>query len=108
MSKISKEEALKSIYNDPTMLTEIVSANKSQTYKHVRVELACFDFDIDPETEYKIVTQDRSFKIEFDRYGDMDFYLQSSIGFQLYKRPVSKEFPNPNLWKMELDLSHIN
>jgi hypothetical protein len=95
-------------YKHPEWLTDIEFANRTDQKKVVWVEPTCVEFDIDAHTEYRIVTHDKFFRIEFDSNDSIIFYLQYSFGFKLYKRPVSEEIPNPNSWILDDDTSEIN
>ena len=95
-------------YKHPEFLVDIEFANRTDRNKRVWVELACQEFEIDPNTEYRIVTHDKFFRIEFDSNDSIIFYLQYSFGFKLYKRPVSEEIKNPHDWILDYDTSDIN
>src|ERR1700761_6357714 len=102
----ASKKTLKEIYDDPEMLVEIEFANRTNTIKHVWVEMACVDLELDAQTEYKIVTHDKFFRMEFDTDGGIIFYLQYTFGFKLYKRPTSREVKNS--WELYIDYSDIN
>jgi len=95
-------------YKHPELLVDIEFANRTDRKKRVWVEPTCAEFEIDANTEYRIVTHDRFFRIDFDSDDSMIFYLQYSFGFKLYKRPTSKEVKNPNGWTLDYDTSDIN
>jgi hypothetical protein len=103
-----REKILREIYNKPEMLTEIEFANRGELPKKVWVELACCDLTIDAKTEYKIVTHDKAFRIEFDTDGGIIFYLQYSFGYKLYKRAVDNNFRTDRTWELDFDWSEIN
>lgn len=107
LGKLSKE-TIKAIYDDPEMLTEIEFANRSKTAKQVWIEPTADELELDAETEYKIITHDKFFRIEFDADGDLTFYLQYAFGFKLYRRPTSGELKNPHKWELFLDTSDVN
>ena len=95
-------------YNNPDLLVDIEFANRTDNPKRVWVELTCIEFELDKQTEYKILTHDKFFRIEFDSDNSIIFYLQYSFGCKLFKRPVSDEMRNPNEWILDLDFSDIN
>ncbi len=95
-------------YKHPELLVDIEFANRTERKKKVWVELACEEFEIDSLTEFRIVTHDRFFRIDFDSDDSIIFYLQYSFGFKLYKRPISNEIKNPHSWLLEYDSSEIN
>ena len=90
------------------LLIDIEFANRTDREKVVWVEPTCVEFNIGANTEYRIVTHDKFFRIEFDSNDRIIFYLQYSFGFKLYKRPVSEEVHNPNNWILDDDTSEIN
>jgi hypothetical protein len=102
------KEKIKKLYNTPGKLVEIEFANRTDIKKFVWVEPTCVSIEIDAQTEYKILTHDKTFRIEFDKDETIIFYLQYSFGFILYKRLVSETNPNLNSWKVDIDLSEIN
>ena len=51
----------------------------SRTLENIWVEPTCMSIDLDHETEYKIVSDDRFFRIEFDKDNQIIFYLQSLL-----------------------------
>lgn len=95
-------------YKHPKLLVDIEFANRTNRKKKVWVEPTCEEFEIDRNTEYRIVSHDKFFRIEFDSDDSIIFYLQYSFGFKLYKRPVSEEVVNPNSWILDYDTSEIN
>lgn len=93
------------IYSKPENLVEIKLLNRTNTIKYVWIEPAAYSLELEPNTEYKFVTDDRSFLIEYDSDNQITLWTDSSFGFKLYKREnrsVSNE------WVLEIDLSHIN
>ncbi|WP_207532948.1 hypothetical protein [Desertivirga arenae] len=101
------EERVKYFYDHPELLVDIEFANRTNHKKKVWVEPNCIEFEIDAQTEYKILTHDKFFRIEFDE-DQLTFYLQYSFGFKLYKRPASKEIKNTLEWELEFDSSDVN
>jgi hypothetical protein len=100
-------ERIDYFYKHPDRVVDIEFSNRTNTKRRVWVEPTRVEFEIDSHTEFRIVTHDKYFRIEFD--GDrIVFYLQLSFGFKLFKRPLSKEAVNPNEWKLDHDTSHIN
>ena len=99
---------IKYLYNHPQTLVEFEFSNRTKTTVNVWVELACVEIDLDDITEYKIVSHDRSFRIEFDVNNKVTFYLQYSFGFKLFKRPISKDVKNELEWTLDYDCSDIN
>jgi hypothetical protein len=102
------KEKIKQLYNTPAELVVIEFANRTDIKKFVWVEPACVSIEIDARTEYKIVTHDKSFRIEFDVDETITFYLQYSFGFILYKRVLSETNSDSNSWNVDMDLSEIN
>ena len=89
-------------------LVEIEFSNKTNNLKNIWVEPICMSIDLDHETEYKIITDDRFFRIEFDKDDQVIFYLQYRFGFKLYKRLISIDVINKNEWLLDSDYSEIN
>lgn len=102
------EERVKYFYEHPETLVDIEFFNRTNALKNIWVEPACTSIDLDNDTEYKIVTHDRFFRIEFDKDNQVIFYLQYSFGFKLYKRPASDDVTNKNEWVLDYDCSDIN
>lgn len=93
------------IYSKPENLVEIRLLNRTNTIKYVWIEPAAYSLELDANTEYKFVTDDKSFLIEYDSDNQITLCTDSSFGFKLYKREnrsVSNE------WVLDIDLSHIN
>jgi hypothetical protein len=95
----------KSIYDNSESLVDIEFGNRTNKVKNVWIEPTCEEFDIEPQTEYKILTHDNFFHIAFTSDDSITFYLQYSFGFKLYKRPVSNEARNPNEWELVINIS---
>ena len=102
------KDKIKFFYDNPDLLVDIEFANRTDQKKKVWVEPACTEFELDSQTEYRILTHDKFFRIEFDKDDFIVFYLQHSFGFKLYKRPTSKEVINSNEWTLDQDTSEIN
>jgi len=92
----------------PSKPIEIEFFNRTKSIVNVWVEPTCVSIDLDDNTEYKMVTEERFFRLEFDENGQLIFYLQYSFGFKLFKRPASAMVHNPNEWILEFDWSDIN
>lgn len=102
------KENIRRLYKEPANLVEIEFANRTNIKKHIWVEPTCVSIEVDADTEYQVITHDKTFRIEFDSDETIVFYLQYSFGFILNKRPTSKEIKNPNPWTLEIDWSDIN
>lgn len=102
------KDKIEFFYENPQLLVDIEFANRTDQKKTLWVEPTCTEFELDAQTEYKILTHDKFFRIEFDKDDFIVFYLQHSFGFKLYKRPTSKEITNPNEWILDQDTSDIN
>jgi len=102
------DKRVKYFYEHPETLVDIEFFNRTNTLRNIWVEPACTSIDLDKETEYKIVTHDRFFRMEFDNNNQVIFYLQYSFGFKLYKRPTSDDVTNKNAWVLDYDCSDIN
>lgn len=101
------EERIKYFYEHPEALIDIEFSNRTKQTVNIWVELACVSIDLNQETEYKITTHDRYFRMEFDENNRVVFYLQYSFGFKLYKRPISKNNSSQE-WQLDYDCSDIN
>jgi len=102
------EERVKYFYEHPETLVDIEFSNRTNTLTNIWVEPACTSIDLHKDTEYKIVSHDRFFRIEFDKDNQVILYLQYSFGFKLYKRPSSADAVNKNEWLLDYDCSDIN
>lgn len=101
-------EKIKELYNDPDNLAVIEFSNRTNIRKLIWVEPSCVTIEVEANTEYQILTHDKSFRIEFDLEYTLIFYLQYSFGFILNKRAISNAIPNPNPWILDMDSSDIN
>lgn len=108
LNKYIFKDKIKFFYDNPKLLVEIEFGNRTDEKKTLWIEPTCVEFELDAQTEYKIITHDKYFRIEFDKDDLIVFYLQYSFGFKLYKRPTSKEIINPNDWILDIDTSEIN
>lgn len=102
------EERIKYFYEHPETLVDIEFSNRTEQKVNIWIELTCVSIDLDQHTEYKIVTHDRYFRMEFDENNRVIFYLQYSFGFKLFKRPISQDSSSKTAWQLDLDLSDIN
>jgi len=107
-SEQQDKSRIKQLYSDPKELVTIEFANRTDAKKFVWVEPTCVSLELDANTEYQIITHDKTFRIEFAKDEKIIFYLQYSFGFILNKRPASKEPQNPYEWVLEVDCSNIN
>jgi hypothetical protein len=97
----------KKLYKDPANLVDIEFANRTDEERYIWIEPSCEEIHLKSDTEYRVITHDKSFRIEFDK--DMIvFYFQYSFGFRLYKRPASEDIPNPHEWTLDFDNSDNN
>ena len=94
---------LTELYNNPEALTEIELINKSKKLKFIWCEPSCLGIDLDKNCDYKIVTHDKSFSIEFTDNDNVVFWVNKSFGFKLYKRKQGE-----NNWILDIDMSTIN
>jgi hypothetical protein len=99
---------MRKLYEDSNNLVTIEFANRTDIKKFVWVEPTCVSIEVNSNTEYQVITHDKTFRIEFDKDETIIFYLQYSFGFILNKRPISKKVNNPNPWTLDLDCSDIN
>ncbi len=103
------EQRIKYFYDHPETLVDIEFSNRTKQTINIWVELACVSIDLDSETEYKIVSHDRYFRMEFDENNHVVFYLQYSFGFKLYKRQMqNKGSTKVSDWTIDYDCSEIN
>ncbi|WP_152560146.1 hypothetical protein [Hymenobacter sp. IS2118] len=102
------EERIKFFYEHPETLVDIEFSNRTNIFINIWVEPLCLSIDLDKDTEYKVVSHDRFFRIEFDKDNQIVFYLQHSFGFKLYKRASSADILNENEWLLDYDCSDIN
>lgn len=94
---------LTELYNNPNALTEIELINKSKKLKFIWCAPSCLGIDLNENYDYKIVTHDKSFSIEFMDNDNVVFWVNKSFGFKLYKRE-KKEAE----WILDVDMSTIN
>lgn len=96
------------LYSDKRNLIEIEFANRTDVEKFVWVEPACISIKLDANTEYKVVSHDKTFRIEFDEKETIVLYTQFSFGFKLFSRDISPTAINNKEWVLDCDLSDIN
>ena len=101
-------EMVKAVYNDPSIPVDIEFSNRTGKLVNIWVEPSCQSIDLEKGMEYKIVSHDRFFRLEFDDDNQVVFYCQYSFGCKIFKRPSSSEVTNKNDWELEIDLSEIN
>jgi hypothetical protein len=98
-------EQWKKVYSNPENLVEIKFYNTTDCIKYVWVEPAAYSIELEPNTEYKIVTHEKQFSIEYDSESQITLRMDYSFGFKLYK----KEVKNANdTWVLDVDISDIN
>lgn len=102
-----KNKNIKKLYADPANLVDIEFANRTDEERYIWIEPSCEEIHLKSDKEYRVVTHDKSFRIEFDK-DTIVFYFQYSFGFKLYNRPTSIEIPNPNEWVLDFDTSDNN
>lgn len=66
-------------------MVEIKLANPTAELRGVWIEPAAYMLKLEPNTEYKLVTDDRSFRIEFDSNYRLTLWTDTTVGFVLYK-----------------------
>ena len=98
-----RERVIKELYNNPEALVEIELTNKSKKLKYIWCEPMTLQIDLEEDYDYKIVTHDRSFGIEFSDEDQVVFLVNYSFGFKLYKRKKAK-----SKWILDEDYSEIN
>ena len=103
----SPSEYWKDVYANPDHLVEIKFFNKTNEFKEVWVEPAAISIELDANTEYKIVTHEREFAIEYNSERQLTLWMEHSFGFKIYKRPLGKVDASPD-WELYMDLSDIN
>lgn len=100
-------EMVKAVYNAPKIPVDFEFSNRTGNLVNIWVEPSCQLIELQKGTEYKIVSHDRYFRIEFDEKNQVIFYCQYSFGCKIFKRPSSNEIKNENEWELEIDLSEI-
>lgn len=93
-------------YADPEKLIEFKFGNKTNHVKYVWVEPAAISLELDSNTEYKIVTHEKSFTIEIDSESQFTLWMDYSFGFKLYKRVIDNKKVTSD-WILDIDLSDI-
>ncbi len=71
------------------------------------VEPSCQNIDVEPGFDYRLVTWENCFRIEFDIKIGIILYLQYSNEYKLYKREYSRDFGKEKEWVLEYDLSDL-
>ena len=102
------DERVQFFYKNPDYQTDIEFNNRTGELINIWVEPSCQEIDLEKGFEYKVLTHDKSFRIEFDIDNQIIFYLQHSFGFKLYKREYSSDYKNQKDWILEDDTSMIN
>jgi hypothetical protein len=92
----------KEVYSDPANLVEIVLTNPTDVVRKVWIEPAAFMVTLDARMEYKVVTHDRLFRMEFDSGDRVTLWLDRSVGFVLYKLVMVEGVYE---WVVEVDCS---
>lgn len=92
----------KEVYSNPANLVEIVLTNPTDQVRKVWVEPAAYMIKLDPRSEYKLVTHDRLFRLEFDAADRSTLWLERSVGFILYKLVMEDAAYQ---WVVEMDCS---
>jgi hypothetical protein len=90
---------------DENNAIELEFYNATAESKVLWVELACVEITLDAQTEYKIVSDDKMFRLEF-REKMIILYLQTRFGFKLYRRDLARI--DSTTWVLDTDLSDIN
>ena len=101
-------EMVKAVYADPKIPVDIEFYNRTGNLINIWIEPSCQSIDLEKGMEYKVVSHDRFFRLEFDEKNQVILYCQYSFGCKIFKRKSSKEIKNPNEWELEIDLSDIN
>ncbi len=94
-------DLFKRLYENPDILVNIAFSNKTKKKIFIWVEPTCVSIDLDANTEYKIVSHERYFSMDFNEDNNIVFWLEYSFGFQLYKRIGAD-------WTLDYDCSEIN
>ena len=90
--------------NDTNNLIEFTFENKSDKEVFIWTEPAAYEIVIPPQFEYKLITDDKEFAIEFNN-DNMTFWLVTKFGYKLLKRKLST---NPKeKWEIDIDTFDI-
>lgn len=92
----------KEVYSDPANLVEIVLTNPTDKPRGVWIEPAAYMVELHPRSEYKLVTHDRMFRMEFDAEYKCTLWLDRTFGFVLYKLVIEE---GAYKWVVDFDCS---
>lgn len=84
-------------------MTEILFSNNSNSPKYVWVEPVAYSIELDGHMQFRFVTNETSFAIEYDSDQQFTLRLDNSVSFTLYKRPL-KEVGQHAEWTVDIDL----
>lgn len=102
--KDEKKASWKEIYSNPENLVEIKFSNKTDSVKYVWVEPAALSLELLPKTEYRILTHETRFSIEYDDDNQFTLWMDYSCGFLLYKKQSEDASSD---WILDIDLSEV-
>jgi hypothetical protein len=97
-------EKWKEVYGNPHNLVEIRFSNATNSVKYVWLEPAAYSLEPDANTEYKLLTHERHFSIEYSSGSQFTFQMDYAFGFVLYKRSRNG---NSGDWTLDVDMSDI-
>jgi hypothetical protein len=83
-------------------MTEILFSNSSDSAKFVWVEPLAYPIELDGQTEYRLVTHETTFAIDYTSGNQFTLRLDNSIYFTLYKRSLQAGAENLE-WTVDID-----
>ncbi len=74
--------------------------NKTDVARYIWLEPAAISLELISHTQYKLVTDETAFTIEYDAENQITLWQDYFFGFRLYKRTNEQED-----WILEIDLT---
>ena len=85
---------------DESDLLELIFENNTDKELFIWTEMMAYGLEIPPGYEYKIITDDRKLRFEFEN-NNLTLWFETRFGFKVLKRKQGKD------WELDIDCSDI-
>jgi len=83
-------------------IVEFEFSNSTNETKYIWVEPIAYSIEIDPNSQYKLMTLEKSFAIEYTSDNQFTLWMNSNHRFKLFKRPLPKGLEIQD-WSLDID-----
>jgi len=88
--------------DDSGNIFEFEFSNSTNETKYIWVEPVAYSIEIDPNSQYKFTTLEKSFAIEFTSDSQFTLWMDSDYRFKLFKRSLPTKLAIEE-WSLDID-----